>query len=125
MACFYIFRISRVHKDLKTFYKKSILKVWLYGFLADFIGALIILIFPTGSSNELSTAVSYDPFSHPLAVIIILTSMLVASIFILIFNYKIVFKSVIEEKRLRFKISLTIAIITTPWTFLLPTKWFY
>ncbi|HHY73404.1 MAG TPA: hypothetical protein GX497_09280 [Bacillus bacterium] len=130
MACFYMFKLSGTHKNLWTFYKKSILKVWLFGFLADIIGALILFLVAMvggeiGLSYELTTAISYDPFSHPIAVVIILISMLVASYCIFIFNYKITFKSVIEEKRLRFKVALTIAIITTPWTFILPTKWFY
>jgi len=129
IACFYVFKISKIH-NLKTFYKKSIIKVWLYGFLADILGAAILFLcglFGTdlGMSYELTSAISYDPFSHPLAVVIILTSMLVASYFIFIFNYKITLESVIAEKSLRFKVALTIAIITTPWTFILPTKWFY
>lgn len=130
IVCFYMFRLSSIHKNLQTFYKKSIIKVWLYGFLADIIGALILFLFgmfgtDLGMSYELTSAISYDPFSHPLAVVIILTSMLVASYFIFIFNYKITLISVIEEKSLRFKVALAIAIITTPWTFIVPTKWFY
>ncbi|MEC1722960.1 hypothetical protein [Schinkia azotoformans] len=130
IACFYLFNISNLQINLKTFYKKSILKVWLYGFLADILGALILFLCTMleekiGLSYEITSAISYDPFSHPLAVVIILISMLVASYFIFLFNYKITLVPVIAEARLRFKVALTIAIITTPWTFLLPTKWFY
>ncbi|WP_458412987.1 hypothetical protein ACNQFZ_19615 [Schinkia sp. CFF1] len=131
MVCFSMFKLSsRTQINLKTFYKKSILKVWLYGFLADMIGAWILFICTLlerkiGLSYEVTSAISYDPFSHPLAVAIILFAMLVSTFFIFIFNYKMTLKSMIEEKRLRFKVALAIAIITTPWTFILPTKWFY
>lgn len=126
IACFFLFKLSNT--SLKTFYKESILKVWLFGFLADIIGAAFLYLIGAGLlelPNKLSYAICYDPFSNPLAVIIILISMILASTFIFIFNYKITFKAIIEETKMRFKVSLAIAIITIPWTFLLPMKWFY
>lgn len=129
IASFYLFKLSK-KSNLKTFYKNSILKVWIFGFVADFIGAFILVLLmimenSLGLSYELTSAISYDPFSHPLAVIIIFIAMLLSSTFILIFNYKFTFKTIIEEKVLRLKIALMIAILTIPWTFLLPTHWFY
>lgn len=130
LICFYLFRITNLQIDLKTFYKKSILKVWLFGFLADIIGAAIlfavgILGDSFGLPNKLTSGINFDPFSSPTAVCIIVFAMAVSGIFIFLFNYKITFKREIEDKRLRFKVALAIAIITIPWTFLLPTKWFY
>lgn len=130
LACFFLFKISKVKSSLKPFYKKSILKVWLFGFLADIIGASFLILVETGGewlgvSNKLNMAIAYDPFSHPLAVIIILISMLISSTFIFLFNYKFTFKTIIEEKTLKVKVALAIAIITIPWTFLLPMKLFY
>ncbi|HFL3828422.1 TPA: hypothetical protein ACG3RW_003779 [Clostridioides difficile] len=130
IACFFVYKLANSGLELKTFYKGSILKTWLYGFLADFIGASILFLLglcgdTLGLSYELTSAICYDPFSHPLAVIIILGAILVSAIFVFFFNYKYSFKKLIEEKALRFKIALILAIITAPWTFLLPTKWFY
>lgn len=130
IGCFYLFKISNLQINLKTFYKKSILKVWLYGFLADILGAVILFLCTMlegkiGLSYEITSAISYDPFSQPLAVVIILISMIVSSYFIFLFNYRITLVPAISEDRLRFKVALAIAIITTPWTFILPTKWFY
>ncbi|WFA09046.1 hypothetical protein [Tissierella sp. Yu-01] len=115
---------------LKSFYKKSIVKVWLYGFLADIIGASILFFLgilgdSVGIPYELSSAINYDPFSNPIAVLIITVSILVSLIFIFLFNYKFTFRRIIVESHLRFKVALIIAIATMPWTFLLPTKWFY
>lgn len=130
IVCFFALKISKQEFGLKTFYKKSVLKVWLFGFLADIIGAAFLFLFlilgsGLGLPYDLESGISYDPFSEPLAVIIIVIAMLISSAFIFIFNYHFTFKSLIAEKALRIKIALTIAIITTPWTFLLPTKWFY
>lgn len=130
IGCFFVFRLIETQNDLKTFYKQSILKVWLFGFLADIIGAAILFIIGIlgdsfGLSYELISAVNYDPFSNFLAVIIIIFAMIVSAVFIFIFNYRFTLKKLIVEKQLRFKIALTIAITTIPWTFLLPTKWLY
>jgi hypothetical protein len=99
-------------------------------FLADIIGATILFVLGIcgdtfGLSYELISAICYDPFSNPLAVVIITGSILLSAALIFLFNYKFVFKNHIQENILRFKIALTIAIVTAPWTFLLPTKWFY
>lgn len=127
IICFYLFKLSSFQYNLKSFYKKSIVKVWLFGFLADIIGALILYGVGTTSdySNDLIFAINYDPFSHYIAVLIIVFAMLVSSFFIFIFNYYFTYKTMIAEKKLKLKVALTIAIITIPWTFLLPTKWFY
>ncbi|AGL03289.1 hypothetical protein [Desulfoscipio gibsoniae] len=127
LVCFFIFKLGNILElDLKRFYKQSILKVWMFGFLADIIGASILFfISNTGLPHEVISAINYDPFSNPVAIIIMVFAMLVSSLFIFIFNYKFTWKKIIIEKQLRFKLAITIAIITTPWAFLLPTKWFY
>lgn len=130
IACFFLFKLTNQGLGLKIFYKKSILKVWLFGFLADIIGAVFLfLVLIVGSGlglpYEIEAGIAYDPFSSPMAVVIIIISMVITSLFIFLFNYHFTFRSLIVEKALRVKVALTIAIITTPWTFLLPTKWFY
>jgi hypothetical protein len=130
IACFFVFKLINTKNNLKTFYKKSILKVWLFGFLADIIGAAFLLSVGTigdylGLPNKLISAINFDPFSNVMAVIIIIFAMLISALFIFLFNYRITLKNQISEEKLRLKIALTIAIVTIPWTFLLPTKWFY
>lgn len=101
-----------------------------FSFLADIIGAAILFILGIlgeyfGLSYELVSAIDFDPFSNPLAVMVIVFAMLVSALFIFLFNYKITFRELIKDNSVRFKVALTIAIVTMPWTFLLPTKWFY
>lgn len=130
LILFYAFRIVDSIGSLGVFYKKSILKVWMFGLLADLIGAIVLFasIFLGeyfSLPNKILNAVSYDPFSNYIAVIIILFAMIVSGILIFILNYNFTFKKWIVDKQLRFKLALTIAIVTIPWTFLLPTKWIY
>ena len=130
IICFYTFKLSSINIELKSFYKNSVLKVWLFGFLADIIGAVILFIVSAfgheiGISDKLISAVNYNPYENVFAVILIIFAMLVSSFFIYLFNYKYTFKKLIKDNLLRLKVSLTIAIVTAPWTFLLPTKWFY
>ncbi len=130
LACVSIFKLAVNSEERKTFYKNSIIKVWLFGFLADIIGAAILFILGIwgeyfGLSYELVSAIDFDPFSNPLAVMVIVFAMLVSALFIFLYNYKITFRELIKDNSVRFKVALTIAIVTMPWTFLLPTKWFY
>ena len=130
VACFYVFKLLKTKMNLKMFYKKSIYWVWIFGFVADFIGALFLFILLMcsdflGFSYELVSAICYDPFSHPLAVLIIGASMLVSTLFIFLFNYRYTYKTIIKDEKVRFIVALTIALVTIPWTFLLPTNWFF
>ncbi|MFA6807953.1 MAG: hypothetical protein WCR27_03050 [Eubacteriales bacterium] len=130
LACYFMYKLAnRQSIDWKTFYKQSILKVWLFGFLADIIGGLILFIIgimdSLGLNYEIVYAINYDPFSQLGAILIIILAMLVSGLLIFLFNYKITFKNQIIDKKLRFNIAVTIAIITIPWTFLIPTKLIY
>lgn len=130
IICFFMFKLTNVHTDLKTFYKKSILKVWLFGFLADIVGAALMFVVAIlgdsfGIPHELASAINFNPFSNAAAVCVIAFAMIVSGVLIFILNYGITFKQQIEDKHLRFKVALATAIITIPWSFLLPTKWFY
>lgn len=130
LLCYSVFKLKDIQNDMKFFYKKTITKVWLFGFLADIIGAAILFLIGIlgdswGMPYELVSAINYDLFSNPLAVIIVIFAMLVSGIFIFLFNYRITLKKIISDNHIRFKVALTIAIITIPWTFLIPTKWVY
>lgn len=132
IICFYAFKLANEQRKLGSFYMHSIWKVWIFGFIADIIGA--VFLFTIGLlddfqfmnlPNDLINGIFYDPFSDPLAVLVILISILISGAFIFLFNYKLIFREQIEDQKLRLKVALTIAIVTMPWTFLVPTKWFY
>lgn len=129
-ACYFIFKLADTVTSNKTFYRESILKVWIFVFLSDLIGGSILFITgmlgdSIGIPYEISSAIDFDPFSHPAAVAIVVFAMIVSAVFIFLFNYKITFRKLLADRQQRLKVALTIAVVTMPWTFLLSTKWFY
>jgi len=127
-GCFFLFRLAGQKISLLTLYKRTIIKVWLLGFLADIAGAGLLLFIAIlqgipGLPYKVTSAVNYDPLSHPLALVIVIIAILVSGLLIFIFNYKFTFAKMIDDKILRIKTALTITIITMPWTFLIPIRW--
>ncbi len=128
IASYFLFKAGEGLSCL-AFYKKTILKVWLFGFLADLIGAgllfaCISLQDITGLSDAVIQGISFDPFSNVLALILVLVAMTISSLCILFFNHRFTYNKLIKDELIRWQVAIFIAITTLPWTFLLPTKWF-
>lgn len=69
----------------KIKYKKCILKIWGYGFLADIIGAgLLVLLF----FGYIGNSIAYNPLSSPIAFAVTSVGVIMAGICIYLFNYK-------------------------------------
>ena len=100
-------------EDKSAFYKKHILKVFGFGMLSDFIGAGFIFLMMWG----LNIGSMGDELYLTIPAIIL------TAVLIFVFNYYITFKDV--DKSLRLKLSLLFAIVTAPYTFLIPTGWLY
>ena len=54
---------------------------------------------------------------------ITLPALIISAVLIFIFNYFITFKK--HDKKLKLKLALTFAIVTAPYTFLVPSSWLY
>ena len=109
LACLYILKLS----DKLIFYKKHILKIYLFGMLSDIIGSiymfLMMFIFKTATTGfELYLTIPGVVFS---------------GVLIFIFNYFITFKNIDKKDRLR--LSIIFAVVTAPYTFLIPFNWLY
>ena len=113
-------------EDLFSKYKKVILKVWGFGFLADFIGAFFLFAM-SGLFESLDIPIKfnidYNPFGNIYAFIITVIGILISGILIFIFNKKICFKKIDITEKQRFVLSLVMAILTAPYLFLLPVTW--
>ena len=94
-------------------YKKHILKVWIFGFLADIMGALYMI------GMMLSFAKDTQPDDFCLTV----PATIIAAVLIFVFNYLISFRDI--DKRERFKMAIAFAVFTAPYTFLIPLSWIY
>ncbi len=99
--------------DKKEFFKKHILKIYLFGMLSDIAGAGLMLIMILGfelghMGDELYMTVP---------------ALLLSAALIYVLNYKVSFKDC--EKPLRIKMALIFTVITAPYTFLIPSSWLY
>jgi|LSQX01.3.fsa_nt_gb hypothetical protein len=123
-------------ENIKMIAKSIILKVWIFGFIADFIGTLLMLLSniidfdyntPVGEwwYNNIANAVSYNPFKSIYAILWVTICVVITALLIYIFNYKVVLRKSSIEVNQKKKLALSLAIFTAPFTFFIPTHWFY
>ena len=107
-------------------------KVWLLGFLSDVIGALWLALGLFGSwaldadgtaagwVAEFATAMTLNPFRHPLALLWTAIGVAIAGVCIYFFDRR-VFRSEPElDPRQSHRLALALAIVTAPWLFFVP-----
>ncbi len=99
--------------DKKQCYKTHILKIYAFGMLADIVGAafLFLMIFGFGLGQMGDEWYLTVP------------ALILSALLIFVFNYFFTFEKL--DKPLRRKFSLIFAIITAPYTFLIPSSWLY
>ena len=114
--------------------KAVILRVWLMGFVADFIGtALMFLVnIPEFSGafgewwyDNLTNAVSFNPFSSVYAVLYATLCIAVSGVCIYWFNRKFCLKKADLDETQRHKLALSLAVFTAPYLFYFPSAWIY
>lgn len=111
------------------FYKKTILWVFLFGFAADILGGMLLLLTQFADGNGffyeyITYAVSMNPWDNIYSLLYTLMAVIVAGILIYIFNRFISFRKIGDIKTKRI-VSLLLAILTAPYLFLLPTETVY
>ncbi len=122
--------------DIKRIAESIIVKVWVFGFIADFIGTAAMFManvidFDRQSYmkkwwyENISNAVSYNPFDSIYAVIWVTVSVVITACCIYFFNYKICLKKAELSNDLKKKLALSLSIFTAPYVFYLPTAWFF
>ena len=99
--------------EKKQFYKRHILKIYGFGMLSDIIGSaymfLLMWAFEIGSMGD--------------ELYLTLPALFISAVLIFVLNYYVTFKK--TDKALRLKLSLIFAIVTAPYTFLVPSSWLY
>lgn len=134
--------LSAFHLPKGTIYKRTIVAIWGFGFLADFIGSAFLFfvsrcicdfigtcsLFEESiqkSAVSLSQAIEYNPFSEVLAFLITLTAIAISGLCIYKFNAKWTFKDVDINTAHKKRIALVLAIVTAPYMLLLPSILFF
>lgn len=100
-------------ENKKQWYKEHIVKIFGIGMLSDIIGSaymlLMITVFQVGRMGD--------------ELYLTLPALAISAVLIFVLNYFITFKKSDKETRKLF--SLVFAIVTAPYTFLIPTSWMY
>ena len=99
--------------DKKRWYKKRILPIWGFGMLADILGAVYLLLMFLAFRVGMSGDEWY----------LTVPALILSAVLIFLFNYFITFRK--DERRPRLALSLIFAIVTAPYTFLIPLSWIY
>lgn len=99
--------------DRKQWYKKHILKIYLFGMLSDVIGAAYMFLMMTGFEIG---QMGDEPY-------LTIPALVLSAFLIFIFNYFVTFRK--AEGGLGFKLAMIFAVVTAPYTFLIPSSWLY
>jgi len=108
LLCIHFLKIE----DKKDFYRKTILWVVAFGFLSDILGSIYM------TANLVLEVVD-----NPDSPLVTIPGVLIAGLLIFVFNYYFTLKN--YDKNIRFKVALTLAIATAPYTFFIPTRLIY
>ena len=130
--------------DKKAFYKKHILKIWGCGFLGDLPGVLLMTLpmlldgwlwnpaLPREAqgaaylfASEKLGAVMMNPFANIWSFLWATFAVAVSALCLYWLNYKLCYRDSGLEEGQKTRLALLMALVTAPWTFYLPTQWFY
>lgn len=100
-------------ENKKQWYKKCILKIFGFGMLSDIIGSaymlVLMLVFKIGNMGD--------------ELYLTVPALIISAVMIFVFDYFISFRQM--DKKRRLILSLIFAIVTAPYTFLIPSSWLY
>lgn len=134
---YYIAALTHSRENINENYKKCILKIWLFGFLADIIGVIPMFAVNFLAEIQMETtakqwllknfinAVAFNPFESIISFVWVVLCVLISMYFIYLFNYKISFKKLEIEQEKKKKMALILAIATAPYMFLVPSTFLY
>ncbi|MCQ4922608.1 hypothetical protein NE686_05905 [Tissierella carlieri] len=123
-------------ENIKQKAKTAIFRVWIFGFIADFIGTAAMFIPNVINFNydtalgqwwdkNITNAVSYNPFQSIYSLLWVTVCVIITAFFIYLFNYKFCLKKSDLDDIQRKKLALSLAVFTAPYLFYLPTSWFF
>lgn len=118
--------------DRKQRAKSVILRVWIMGFVADFIGTIAMIFSGFGPDlngwwyKNIEYPINYNnPFDNIFSFLWVTVCVIISAFFIYLFNHKWCLKKAGLDDIQRKKVALSLAVFTAPYLFYLPTIWFY
>lgn len=110
-------------------YKKTILGVWAFGFIADIVGAAFLLLsqLELGEwwQDQVTMPVILNPWTSIPGFAMVFLSLVLAGGLIYFLNYKFLFSKLPQVGKKAKRLCLALAIITAPYLYLVPTDFLY
>lgn len=110
-------------------YKKTILGVWAFGFIADIIGAAFLLLsqLELGDwwQNQVTMPVLLNPWQSIPGFAMVFIALTFAGCLIYFLNYKFLFSKLPQVQKKAKRLCLALAICTAPYLYLVPTDYLY
>lgn len=117
IAC-HIFKLKNVLK----IYKRSIVKMVLYGFVADAIGVSILLLMSKINPDGLFTNVASNPTNSWVTTVFISICVAFSAWFAYFFHHRLTFRDLKVSEKKKKQIAVFVAIFTAPYLFFYPVK---
>ncbi len=119
-----LFKVNGVRET----WKKAIIKVWFFGFLADLAGAGILFL----SGQEwgdwwkeyIAGPVARNPYDNWYSLLYTVSALLITGFLAYLFNRYMVFQRIDMERKKRRTLSFILAAFSVPYLFLIPTGLF-
>ena len=115
--------------EIGKIYKKTILGVWAFGFIADIVGAAFLLLSQLDLGewwqDQVTMPVILNPWTSVPGFAMVMISLLLAGVFIYFLNYKFLFSKLPQVGVKAKRLCLALAIITAPYLYLVPTDFLY
>ena len=109
-------------KNVLKIYKRSIIKMVLYGFLADAIGASLLLLVSKINPDGLFTNVANHPCGSWITTVYISICIFLSAWIAYFFHHRLTFRDLKVSDKKKRKIAVFVAIFTAPYLFFYPVK---
>lgn len=110
-------------------YKKTILGVWAFGFIADIIGAVFLLLSQLELGEwwreQVTMPVLLNPWRSIPGFAMVFVALAFAGCLIYFLNYKFLFSKLPQVQKKAKRLCLALAICTAPYLYLIPTDYLY
>lgn len=109
-------------------------KFWLLGFLADFVGAAVLLgltvgcygpgdAVPSAFLTGIGNAMMHNAFENPLALALTLACVALSGVCIYFWDRRVARSTGLLNEAACHKLALAMAITTAPWLYFVPLRW--
>ena len=112
-------------KNIKEIYKKNILKIILFSFVGYILGGLILSASTLLPTNDITSALTYNPYTNIFSVIYIIITVIISATLIYYLNNKYIFKKEKISSKEKKQILFFITFFSLPYIFFYPTSFMY